>query len=35
MLRLTAVDGTTYEDSFAWPSPDIAGQMLTGRDNFP
>jgi len=34
-LRLTAVDGTTYEDSFEWPSPDIAGQMLTGKGNFP
>lgn len=34
-IRLTGVDGSTYEDSFEWPSPDIAGQRLTGKGNFP
>lgn len=34
-LRLTALDGTQYEDTFAWPAGGIAGQLLTGHGNFP
>ncbi len=34
-LRITAVDGTVHEDAFDWPTAGIAGQMLTGKANFP
>jgi expansin (peptidoglycan-binding protein) len=33
-IRLTAMDGQQVTDSFDWPSPDIAGAMLTGAGNF-
>lgn len=33
-LRLTALDGTTLDDTFDWPSPDIAGKTLLGKANF-
>ena len=33
-LRLTSLDGTTVEDTFDWPSPDIAGKTLIGKGNF-
>jgi expansin len=33
-IRLTGVDGQQIVDQFAWPSPDIAGQTLTGAGNF-
>lgn len=32
-IRLTAVDGTTHEDTFEWPSAGVAGQLLTGKGN--
>ena len=33
-LRLTGIDGTVVTDTFAWPSPNIGGQTLTGQGNF-
>ena len=33
-IRLTAIDATTYEETIAWPSAGIAGQMITGKGNF-
>jgi hypothetical protein len=34
-IRLTAIDGSTYEDTIAWPANGVAGAMLTGKGNFP
>ncbi len=34
-LRITGADGTVHEDTFDWPSPDLGGQLLTGKGNFP
>jgi hypothetical protein len=33
-IRSTGMDGQQVSDTFDWPSPDIAGQMLTGAGNF-
>lgn len=33
-VRLTALDGSTYEDTFPWPTGEIAGMLLTGHGNF-
>jgi expansin (peptidoglycan-binding protein) len=33
-IRTTGVDGTQVTDTFAWPSPGIAGAFLTGQGNF-
>lgn len=33
-MQLTGVDGQMVTDTFSWPSPGIAGQMLVGESNF-
>jgi hypothetical protein len=33
-LRITSLDAQVYEESFAWPTGGIAGQLLTARGNF-
>jgi expansin (peptidoglycan-binding protein) len=34
-IRLTSVDDKTLEEPFEWPAAGVAGQMLTGKSNFP
>jgi len=34
-IRITAIDGKEVIDTFDWPAAGIAGQMLTGKSNFP
>ena len=34
-IRLTAIDGSTYEDAIDWPANGVAGAMITGKGNFP
>ena len=34
-IRATGIDGSTYVDTFSWPSGGVAGQTLTGSGNFP
>jgi len=33
-IRLTGVDGSTYSDTFSWPSGGLGGKLLKGKGNF-
>lgn len=33
-LRVTSVDGKTFEDTFDWPADGVGGKLFTGAKNF-